>query len=255
MPIITKGCKLFRTDRGSFDLTPISGANYPTASPTGNQYYDLTICANTADTKNCRDPVGEASLIQSQVSTRDCWKLAYWDSSGKISSTSNGFNIVFENGSKDGCDKARTSKFIFECFADAEVGAITVTEDLTKLCYYDITVPTMYVCDDHILPNSSSGAGLSDGSIFLIALLVLIAVYCIVGFGFNKYKGSGGLEAVPQASFWCTQLPFWVKTGFMVTWAFIVGVFLRCKAKITGSTPPSRSRTDTDGDGAYENLD
>jgi len=246
IPAIT--CK-YKTKRGTFDLTPVSGTQYPTGSPTGPYYY-FTLCDNKASSSNCNHNHTLTGFCAIQAAgNHECWGLATWDDSGKAASTSDGFSIQFENGSNDQCPSQtpRSTKFTFTCDDDQAIGEINVKEG--DKCSYELSIPTKYVCPENIIPLGSTG--LSFGSIFLIILLVLIAVYLIAGFGFNKYRGSG--ERIPHSSFWCTQLPFWVKTGLMVSWAFTVNLFSRIRAKINGGNV--EQRRDTDADEPYETLD
>jgi len=247
IPAIT--CK-YKTNRGTFDLTPVSKKIHNILASTGHIYY-FTLCANDAGSSNCKDPVNGFSAIQNMK--YDCWGLAKWDDSGKAASTSDGFSIQFDNGSGKSCpsEAPRSTKFTFTCDDDDDVGTVSVVESQVQKCSYELTIPTKYVCPEYIIPIGSSGSGLSFGSIFLIILLVLIAVYCIAGFGFNKYRGSG--ERIPHSSFWCTQLPFWVKTGLMVSWAFTLNLFSRIRAKVAGGNV--EQRRDTEADEPYETLD
>jgi len=241
----------YKTNRGTFDLTPIAETEYPTLAPTGHYYY-FTLCANEAGSSNCRDPLSGFCAIQAMPTTHECWGLATWDDSGKAVSTSDGFSIQFENGSDDNCPtpSPRSTKFTFQCDEDQTVGSIKVEEG--QSCSYELTIPTKYVCPEYIIHSgSTNSSGLSFGSIFLIVLVVLIAVYCIAGFGFNKRKGSE--EVIPHSGFWCTQLPFWVKTGLITSWGCTVNLFSGIKAKITGGN--SGPRRDTDADEPYETLD
>jgi len=249
IPAIT--CQ-YKTSRGTFDLTPVSGTEYPTLAPTGHYYY-FTLCANEAGSSNCKDPLSGFCAIQAMPSTHDCWGLATWDNSGKAAATSDGFSIQFDNGSGDQCpsEAPRSTKFTFSCDEQEEIGQINVKEKEGQSCSYELKIPTKYVCPEYIISSGSSSSGLSFGSIFLIILLVLIAVYFIAGFGFNKYKGSE--ERIPHSSFWCTQLPFWVKTGLMVSWAFTVNMFSRIRTKITGGN--AQQRRTTEADEPYETLD
>jgi len=249
-----EGCQI-KTADGTFDLSKIAGKSYSFSSL--GDYFAFSFCDNVADVSRCMSPVSGSCGVQDHGS--DCYSLGTWDNSYEATSTNNSLKIMFANGSPDGCEEKnvpfpRSITFNFECDENEEASIESVGETLT--CYYKANVGTKYVCSDHIIHSSSSGGGLSDGSIFLICLLVIVVVYCIGGFGFNKYKSSaGGLEAFPQASFWCTQLPLWVKTGCMVSWAFTVRLFDRIRAKITGVNPVNRGREGTDADGDYENLD
>jgi len=245
----------YTTSRGTFNLSKIPEGVIPTQSPTSNFFYYLSVCSNNAASPECHDTPNGVCAIQAEASTRKCWGLATWDNTGKVTSTSDGLSIEFDNGSADECSdhSPRSVQWIFKCDEGSEIGTIGIYEP--KPCSYMINFPTKYVCDEYIIHTAMSGSGLSDGSIFLIILLVLIILYCAIGFGLNKYKKTAdGLKAIPQSNFWCTQLPFWVRAGFMVSWAFSVQLFLRIRAKITGN-PGNRERGDTDVEGTYENLD
>jgi len=250
-----KGCK-FTTKDGTFDLSNIAGTSYPfEANP--SDYYTFSVCGNVASSSRCMTPVTGACATQAH--NGDCYSLGTWDSSYTLDSTNSSLSIEFKNGSPDGCKEGstpfpRSVTFDFECDENTEASIESVGE--TKQCYYKASIGTKYVCSDHRIHTSSTGGGLSDGSIFLICLLVFVTVYCIGGFGFNKYKRSAeGFQAFPQSSFWCEKLPFWVKTGCMVSWAFTVRLFQRIRAKITGVNPVNRGREDTEGEGEYANLD
>jgi len=251
-------CCKFKTARGTFDLTPLATKSYeaPTHVNMHDPIYSFSICGNNADGSRCSNTMDSSCAIQ--ILSSRCYNLGKWDNSYDVSTTTDPLIIKFANGESDECSDSsgkpmdRSITFDFKCEDSVEMGTLTSTEPST--CAYEITIPTKYVCDEYILPNATEG--LSGGSIFLIVLLVLITVYCIGGFGFNNYRRSAeGLEAVPQSSFWCKQLPFWVKTGCMVCWAFTVNSFLSLKAKITGVNPVNRGQADSDGDGEYANLD
>lgn len=260
---LASACKI-KTSRGTFDLTPIGGVSHevPSSDPYNQQQkYYFSFCGNSADTTECVNTIDPVCAVQVSDIIGTCYELASWDNSYTATPTSDGFSLEFENGSDKLCVDPNTSKnfprsvdFIFKC-STKELGDITSDESDDEKCKYQVTVPTKYVCDEYII-NSSGRAGLSDGSIFLIILLVLITVYCIGGFGFNKFKSSAeGVEAVPQYSFWCTQLPFWVKSGCLASWACSVGLCMRIRQKITGVSQVNRGGEDTDADGTYENLD
>jgi len=251
---IASGCT-YKTDRGTFDLSPLGAQEksftVPSSDPgRSNVLYYFSICGNTADTSDCGSQIPtNVCAIQFLEGLDSCYDIGVWDSSGKLTSNTDGFSLEFDNGSKDLCNFARSITFIFKCSEGEPYGSMIATE--LQDCIYQVTIPTMYVCDDAAISVSDD---LSVGSIILIVLLVLITVYFIGGFGFNSYKGSArGLQALPHASFWCTQLPFWVKTGCSVSWAFTMRIFMGIKAKITGV--PNRRTTDADADGTYENLD
>lgn len=79
-------------------------------------------------------------------------------------------------------------------------------------------------------PADTGSSGLSGGSIFCIAFVVFLVVYCIGGAVFNTTtKGTTGVESIPNVELW-RSLPGNVKAGIAFT-----------KSKIAGTpvTPPS----------------
>jgi len=255
--IVKSGCT-FKTSRGTFDLSPLATQSSYEAheKEAMNLAYYISFCGNTADTGNCGSPpasgVCAVQFLEGTVGGT-CYALGTWDNSYTLTSTSKGFTLEFDNGSSDICGFPRSVVYDFQCSEGTAVGTMIVAES-TASCSYTVTVPTMYVCDEYIIGGGK--AGLSGGSIFLIILLVLITVYFLGGFGFNTYRKSlSGLQAMPHKHFWCTRLPFWLRAGCGESWAFTVHLFMIIKAKVTGGSPPSRGRTDTDADETYENLD
>lgn len=248
-----KGCK-YSTNRGTFDLSPLSGKSWYVYDSWTLKSYQFSFCDNLADSSGCtQTPISGSCAIQIGY-YGVCYNMGSWGKSYKLSSTSDGFGIEFDNGASDECplNKPRSVTFTFQCSEGTEMGTMTITEDIT--CQYTVIVPTEYVCDSYIIPLSSKDE-LSGGSIFLIIFFVLIILYFVGGFSFNKYhRGLEGRDAVPQVNFWTTLLPFWIKTGCMVSWAFTVDVFWRIRANITG-LPQHVRRTETDDDGKYAEME
>jgi len=84
--------------------------------------------------------------------------------------------------------------------------------------------------------------GLSDGSIFLIILGVLIPLYCVLGCVYNVKKNGKtvGMDAVPQREVWCVAVPALVKEGCTFTKGKLMGLKTNTKA--------------SSGESAYDNL-
>lgn len=83
----------------------------------------------------------------------------------------------------------------------------------SSLCLGTKSVPTvgLYQCDDSpsqswvlVQPDSKGGhLGLSGGSIFLIFIVSLLAVYLLIGCYFQrKHKGVTGWESIPHYQHW-----------------------------------------------------
>jgi len=102
------------------------------------------------------------------------------------------------------CDKSYTGKPGLKALG--EVGISSYDFELTHAC----------CCKDVCKEGMPAGGGaLSGGSILLILVFVLAAVYLIVGGIFMKYKkGAIGSEIIPNKSFW-TEFPSLMKDGLM----------------------------------------
>jgi len=253
---IAQTCKI-QTDKGTFDLSKISGLSYHVVDTiTSYVSYDFSFCSNIANISDCRSSPGSVSGVQHANIYGQCYKLGTWDQSyvsSGIASTDNGFQITFENGDSELCiDKNHQSMnrilvYDFECSGD-DVGTLTLAEPAN--CEYEVTVPTKYACPGGV---PSKAAGLSGGSIFLIILVVLIPVYCIAGIAYNrKQAGKEGFKnCIPHGTLWCNRLPYWTKTGCFVSWKFFVSTFRLCQKKFCGKD----IRENEDGDGDYEEVE
>jgi len=107
--------------------------------------------------------------------------------------------LKFTNGvvcyKKDGNKEDRT--FLLEFLPGGTAGEYSVVENAG--------------CE--FVAKFSTGGGLSDGSIILIALLVSLILYCVIGMIWNKKKrGATGKELIPNYDFW-SGLPGLVKDG------------------------------------------
>ncbi|XP_062517611.1 uncharacterized protein LOC134192870 [Corticium candelabrum] len=85
------------------------------------------------------------------------------------------------------------------------------------------------LCQTKPEPSSSSGHGLSIGSILLIVFFSLIFVYILCGILYLKFvRGASGVELIPNYSFWAL-LPSLIKEGVV----FLIG---KCRGQDTSST-------------------
>ena len=83
-------------------------------------------------------------------------------------------------------------------------------------CTFEITVRAAEAC-----PLSSSGSSLSGGTIFLLILLILVAVYLLGGVLYNRLQAKQqGLELLPNRSFWILVFGLFL-TGCRSSWTFV----------------------------------
>jgi len=241
------------TGKGTFDLSAISGKSYHVVDSV-SQYvsFDFSFCSNVANTSGCRNPPGSVSAVQHANIYGTCYTLGKWDQSyvtSGIATTDDGFTITFQNGDNELCiDKNgqpmdRIIIYDFEC-SSANVGTLKLAEPSN--CAYEVTVPTKYAC-------AGGALGLSGGSIFLIILVVLIPVYCTAGIVYNRtQRGRQGFkDSIPQGGLWCERLPYWTKTGCLVSWAFTLSTFRFCQKKLCRKN----IRENDDGEGEYEEVE
>jgi len=248
---LTQTCKI-KTDKGSYNLSPISGKSYHVVDPVSKFVsYDFSFCSNVANISGCPNSVGSVSALQHTSVYGQCYSLGQWDSSylsedDGLVSTTNGFQIKFKNGDSSLCPEKRTLIYDFQCEGGVSVGTLSLS--VPANCEYEVTVPTKYVC-------SSVAGGLSGGTIFLIVLLSVIILYCIIGIGYNQRKGGtrGFKESVPQSELWCEKCPFWTKTGCLVSWTFTCSTLRLCMRKLCKKG--SRGNDDVDDNGPYEEVE
>jgi len=83
----------------------------------------------------------------------------------------------------------------------SEWGGITVNEDPSVQCTYDITIPTKWAC---VGAAAMVDGGLSGGSIFLITFFSVLFVYCVGGVVYmKKAKGTEGMTESNSGSNRC----------------------------------------------------
>jgi len=125
-------------------------------------------------------------------------------SSQKFEKNALGVVLQYING-PDG----RQTEIDFICDAAAGLGKPQYVIENPQH-HYTFSWNTQYAC-----PVTRGAGGISPGSILLIILVCLIAVYLVAGLIFNKFKiGLNGIELIPNVTFW-TSIPGLVKDGVM----------------------------------------
>jgi len=137
--------------------------------------------------------------------------------------TTNGYQAAFTSTQYCSDDFSSLYKSTFNFLCDKKAGTLgTVKAEQvgSNTCEYSVDVYTNLVCEGSVpTPSGGGGAGgggLSGGSIFLILLVVLVFVYVFAGIGWNYYKHK--TVKTLHGELWCTKLPYWTKTGCLVSW-------------------------------------
>jgi len=138
-----------------------------------------------------------------------------WTSAVNVK-TVNGFQATFQSTEycTDDFQTVYKSEFNFLCDTSAgDIGLMQAAQVGDNTCEFSVDVHTNLVCAGSTPVNHTPG--LSGGSVFLIVLVVLLAVYFLAGLGYQYYSTKS--IGVPHRAFWCT-LPYWTKTGCMISW-------------------------------------
>jgi len=161
-------------------------------------------------------------------------------STGAPVKTVNGMQVTFQSTTYCTDDFQRTYKceFNFLCDTSAgDIGSMKATQVGDTICEFSVDVHTNLVCVGSIPVNQAQG--LSAGSVFLIILVVLLAVYFLAGLGYNYYRTKS--IGAPHRAFWCSLLPYWTKTGCMLSWfgtvTFCKTSYRWCCLKIFNAKP------------------
>jgi hypothetical protein len=233
--VVVQSCDVDIPGYGSYDLSPLENAGNkgvvevsPPPSEVGSVKYSASFCG---DKMFC---IGQATnfIREADSPTLNCLgKYGTWNS-GTYVKTSNGFEVSYSSDMPCSDDKAEyySSTFNYICDPTAgTLGAIQATQ-VGNICKYSVDLNTDLVCKG----STTSSAGLSGGSIFLIILVSLMFLYFIVGIGFNYHKDRRFKTL--HGEFWCRKLPYWTKMGCMSSWivtlGFLKGTYRWCCIKI-----------------------
>jgi len=213
------------------------------ASEVGMYKYQVSFCA---DKVLCQGNTGNLVRLRDSGLYSCLGIYGKW-ASAENKKTTDGYEASFTSTEycSDNFSKKYTAKFNYICNSDVGIlGALNATKTGQDTCEYQIDIETNLVCKGshdsgggghHPGGKGGSSGGLSGGSIFLIILVSLLGAYLIVGsgFGYKKMRDGGtttvddedgeatttpGTFEFPGKDLWCTKLPFWIKTGCIVSW-------------------------------------
>jgi len=220
-------CKV-KAGRYEYDLTALGeiGQFEVTApsSETGKWFYGASFCR---DLEYCKTQSGNFKRYNTIIPPT-CEEYGKW-ANGVSVKTSDGFQTTFTGIQ---CTEAMvnyTGIFKYVCDPTAtDVNNLDLTAEATGtgICEYTVTIPTDLACGG----GSPAAGGLSGGSILLILLVCVIFVYIVGMMSFSYYKEKS-IKA-PHTSFWCNKLPYWTKTGCLVSWAASLTCYRWCCKKI-----------------------
>lgn len=219
----------FKAGDQLYYLIDISTETYDVTGPPsekGEYTYKTTFCS---DRVPCPEELGSGNLVR--FKSDKCVAIyGKWENYENIEKTTNGFQIEFIDTRicpEDPDLGYYSCQFNFLC--DTSAGYIGLLQANTvgdNSCQYTVDVHTNLTCEGSVPVNGNKSTGFSGGSLFLIALVTLIAVYCLGGMGVNFVKTK--VIVLPQRSFWCSQLPSWTKTGCILSWVKTVIVCKTC---------------------------
>jgi len=222
----------------TYDFSSISTQEYSVTAPSSEQgvyTYQASFCS---DRVACGSYI-YGNLVRKKDATCE-GVYGKWTSVVNVK-TNTGFQAAYESTQycTDDFSVLYKSKFNFLCDTSAgDIGSLVASQVGDNTCEYSVDVHTNLVCAGSTPVNSIS-SGLSGGSIFLIILFVLAAVYFLAGFGYNYYK-TKTINA-PHRGFWCTLLPYWTKTGCMLSWfttvTFCQTTYTWCCIKVFKAKP------------------
>jgi hypothetical protein len=196
---------------------------YGTGTPSStNFFYYWTPCR---DKSSCTAGTGSGTALQQGG---NCNLLAIWDSSvPAVYDGSSKWTITYNNGGS--CNGASRKTVLTLNCGTSQTPTFTASNPSTNGgCEYDYTLTGSVFCAvaGGSGSGSSSSSGLSGGWVFIIILLVVMFLYCSIGYIYNKAKvhpesSWGDFKTnTPHLGFWC-NIPKWTWAGCCVTKEFI----------------------------------
>ncbi|CAF0984760.1 unnamed protein product [Adineta steineri] len=180
------------------DVTPTTSDNHvysynPCHSFTQGECKDVAVCQAFATDEKLTYSLGTQNSIK--------WKTTADDDTP---------TLIYTSGE-------RTSEVKLRCLTSKEPDKLEVQGYDALKALYTMTLSSKCVCWDGCKgghhPKSNDGP--SVGTIFIIALLVLISVYLIAFISYNKFKlQATGIEILPHRTFWIS-LPRYSSAGIL----------------------------------------
>lgn len=196
----------------AYDLSALQNMGVVQVAPDSSESgykYEISFCKDKAE---CQGNLGSMVRLRSGGQNTCLGIYGEWDNAGNEGTpTPNGFSMSFQSEyyCSDDFSKKYSSVFNFICGDSDTPSGLVAKRTGSDACEYSVDISIAAAC---------GASGLSGGSIFLITLVSVAFLYVIVGFGFFYHKEKAFGFPSSQKGFWCSKLPFWVKTGLMVTW-------------------------------------
>jgi len=243
---ILKGCKV-SVGGQTYDLSSLQSAGYdgevqvnPPPDEVGIYEYYASFCGNNV---TCNEKRGNFVRLTT-VLGRCLGEYGTWNS-GKFTKTGDGFQGSFEGNDPCSDDFSSKYKSIFNFVCDDSIGnlgTLQATKVGSNTCEYSVEVPTQLACGGS---DKETIGGLSNGSIFLIALASFLFLYIVAGIGIN-YQKDRSFKPL-HMGFWCKTFPYWLKMGCLTSWIFMLrcttGTYRKCCIKICGADGDEKMAT------------
>jgi len=223
-----------------YDLSDLrnDAEDYSDTQPDKHTYL-MNVCQAIVDTTHCTQPGTAACQYQGNnnyyLGLTSAASIAPLATAGQL-----GMQVTFMNGQGDTTKRKTVVSFICDCTTRAALSYIS--EDPSLVYNFNfrsfIACPTNQPCAPTPpppgpppgppgSPSSAESEGIGGGTIFIIVLICLAAVYLVAGVAFNHFaKHNAGLELIPNLSFWA-DLPSLVKDGCLYIWSKFSTVILR----------------------------
>ncbi|GFR90522.1 cation-dependent mannose-6-phosphate receptor [Elysia marginata] len=186
----------------------------PLSVVSGEFTYYIAPCNHPLTTvKKCHDLSN--TLVGCQVNSQgDAYGLGAQGGSAVMGDPQKG-TVTFLNHYTSPDNINRISKLLLKCSdKDGAFTFLNQTKNDASTITYMFMLETKYAC---LNAPSSSGGGLSTGSVLVIIFFVALIVYLVGGTLFLKYvRKAEGRESIPNYEFW-SDFPSLVKDGVLFT--------------------------------------
>lgn len=187
-------------------LQPLLGKVFETTDSKNLYTYNIGICVNADPQKQFGENVG---VVQNEIKDKGPlkhWIIGYYNNSQLIEGT-DWLILEYLDGQKytSHCGyEPRKARIMITCDNNVKSGEETVKIfeeeiDKTEDCYYLFEISTPDIC----IKEPPITISLSVGSILVIIFIVVVCLYILLGFLYNRLVlGAKGKEQIPNYSFW-----------------------------------------------------